>query len=47
MEASKPGKVDRRSPEYVFKSGVAGGIAGCAVRSNDLPLLFRPLNADT
>ena len=24
-------KVDKRSPEYIIKSGLAGGIAGCAV----------------
>jgi solute carrier family 25 (mitochondrial carrier protein), member 16 len=24
-------KIDKRSPEYVLKSGLAGGLAGCAV----------------
>jgi hypothetical protein len=27
-------KVDKRSPEYLLKSGLAGGLAGCAVRCN-------------
>jgi len=26
-------KVDKQSPEYLLKSGLAGGLAGCAVRS--------------
>jgi solute carrier family 25 protein 16 len=26
-------KVDKKSPEYLMKSMLAGGIAGCAVRS--------------
>jgi solute carrier family 25 protein 16 len=25
-------KVDKQSPEYLLKSGLAGGLAGCAVR---------------
>jgi hypothetical protein len=30
--AAPPHKVDRKSGEYLVKSGIAGGIAGCAVR---------------
>lgn len=29
---SREKKVDTRSPEYILKSGLAGGLAGCAVR---------------
>lgn len=29
---SRERKLDRRSPEYIWKSGLAGGLAGCAVR---------------
>lgn len=35
-------KVDKQSWDYVWRSGTAGGIAGCAVRSgllSPLPLL--------
>ncbi|KAF2661304.1 mitochondrial carrier [Lophiostoma macrostomum CBS 122681] len=38
MEATKPGRVDRRSWEYLVKSGVAGGIAGCAGKTVVGPL---------
>ena len=40
-----PRKVDSRSPEYLLKSGFAGGLAGCAVRlPHLLPCLaFLPL----
>lgn len=31
--AQKPAKVDKRSAEYLLKSGLAGGLAGCAVWS--------------
>ncbi|KAL1607747.1 coenzyme A transporter [Paraconiothyrium brasiliense] len=30
---SRERKVDRRSPEYIIKSGIAGGLAGCAGQS--------------
>lgn len=32
MPRPRSKKVDRQSPEYLVKSGVAGGLAGCAVR---------------
>ena len=33
-KGQKHQKVDKRSPEYIIKSGLAGGIAGCAVSTN-------------
>lgn len=33
-EMQEPRKVDKRSTEYVLKSGFAGGLAGCAVCSH-------------
>jgi solute carrier family 25 protein 16 len=32
-QAGKRAKVDKKSPEYLLKSLLAGGIAGCAVRT--------------
>lgn len=32
MKPQRKRKVDKRSPEYLLKSGLAGGLAGCAVR---------------
>ena len=31
MEDGRPKKLDKKSPEYLIKSGLAGGFAGCAV----------------
>jgi hypothetical protein len=31
MKEPQPGKVEKRSAEYLLKSGLAGGLAGCAV----------------
>lgn len=31
MASEKKKKMDKKSPEYVIKSGLAGGFAGCAV----------------
>lgn len=31
MKESQPVKVEKRSVEYLLKSGLAGGLAGCAV----------------
>ena len=31
--SSTPRKLDKQSPEYLLKSGLAGGLAGCAVRA--------------
>ncbi|KAJ4380465.1 coenzyme A transporter [Didymella sp. IMI 355093] len=36
--ASGPAKVDKKSYEYVVKSGIAGGIAGCAAKTVVGPL---------
>lgn len=33
MQDSHKKKIDKKSPEYLWKSLIAGGIAGCAVRS--------------
>jgi solute carrier family 25 protein 16 len=34
MQDTQAKKVDKKSPEYIFKTLLAGGIAGCAVRYN-------------
>jgi solute carrier family 25 protein 16 len=31
MKEPRPAKVEKRSMEYLLKSGLAGGLAGCAV----------------
>ena len=31
VEDGRTSKVDKKSPEYLLKSGLAGGFAGCAV----------------
>jgi solute carrier family 25 protein 16 len=38
MGLPQPRKVEKRSPEYVLKSGLAGGIAGCAAKTVVGPL---------
>jgi solute carrier family 25 protein 16 len=38
MQDGKARKVDKKSPEYLLKSLIAGGIAGCAVCT---PLLYQ------
>jgi solute carrier family 25 protein 16 len=38
---SRERKVDKRSPEYVWKSGLAGGLAGCAVSQHSHKYLAR------
>lgn len=34
-EAVVPRKVDKQSLDYLWRSGTAGGVAGCAVRTNN------------
>ncbi|PSK59384.1 hypothetical protein B9Z65_3708 [Elsinoe australis] len=38
LDASKPKKIDRQSWEYVLRSGLAGGLAGCAAKTVVGPL---------
>lgn len=38
MRSQRPGKLDKRSPEYILKSGFAGGMAGCAAKTVVGPL---------
>lgn len=35
-EAVVPRKVDKQSLDYLWRSGTAGGVAGCAVRTKNL-----------
>jgi len=35
MESGRKRKTDKKSMEYLIKSGLAGGFAGCAVRQGD------------
>ena len=49
--AGGPAKVDKKSYEYLVKSGIAGGIAGCAAKTVVGPLdrvkiLFQASNPD-
>ena len=35
MKAGRPKTIDKQSLDYVWRTGLAGGLAGCAVRPND------------
>lgn len=37
MQDGRTRKVDKKSPEYLLKSLIAGGIAGCAVSTSNTP----------
>jgi solute carrier family 25 protein 16 len=40
-------KVDKKSPEYLLKSLLAGGIAGCAVRTRHILSPLRDMQIET
>jgi len=42
-ENSRQKKVDKQSMEYILKTGLAGGLAGCAVRHPESREYARPL----
>lgn len=41
---SRERKVNRQSPEYIWKSGLAGGLAGCAVSPNSPAIHFMTMS---